>query len=225
VVKRFYDTTIYLGSAQITFDEIVLRIEYSSLVGILTFVGNRPLCPAGGLGSFQTCLHLVHIAYPSVATTVNPMGLTQLFATGDGCWDVSNFLEPAGFATMEGEGVLILSACPELGLVPGSIEFAHRYQQKHGPILNYAINSYDCAMTLLSAMRSAALIKKGRVERSDISKALRQIKRQGIAYPNVVTWDAQGDSNAAVTALHKVKDGKFYQVDMMSMVKGEPVHI
>jgi branched-chain amino acid transport system substrate-binding protein len=150
-------------------------------------------------------------------------GLKQLFAAGDGCWDVTNFVEPSGKAAMEGEGVLVLSACPELGRVPGSLEFANRYQQKHGPILNYAVNSYDAAMAVLSAIRSAALLKGGGFNRSDVSNAMRQVKRQGIAYPNVVSWDTKGDNYAAVTALHKVKDGKFCQVDMRIREAAPPV--
>jgi branched-chain amino acid transport system substrate-binding protein len=67
-------------------------------------------------------------------------GLKQLFAAGDGCWDIRHFVEPSGVAAGEGEGVLILSACPEIGRVPGSLEFAKCYNLKHGPILNFAVN-------------------------------------------------------------------------------------
>ncbi|BAB54893.1 branched-chain amino acid ABC transporter substrate-binding protein [Mesorhizobium japonicum] len=48
----------------------------------------------------------------------------HLLATGDGCWDGWNFLEPAGEAAEQDEGVLVLSACLEIGVVQGSREFA-----------------------------------------------------------------------------------------------------
>jgi branched-chain amino acid transport system substrate-binding protein len=46
-------------------------------------------------------------------------GKTQLFAAGDGCWDMPNFLEPAGDASIAGEGVLVLAATPAIGQVAG----------------------------------------------------------------------------------------------------------
>src|SRR5215470_465854 len=76
-------------------------------------------------------------------------GLNQLFACGDGCWDVKTFIAPAQGAATQGEGVLVLSAAPALGRVPGSAEFAQRYQARYGPIANYALNSYDSARLVL----------------------------------------------------------------------------
>jgi branched-chain amino acid transport system substrate-binding protein len=142
-------------------------------------------------------------------------GLRQLFAAGDGCWDSINFLEPAGADAMSGEGVLVLSACCELGKVAGSREFAERYNARYGPILNYAVNSYDAAMTLVMALRSAQQVDHGVLDRPHLWKALRPIKRQGIAFPRATQWDMKGDNAAAVTALHVVKAGKFCQVDML----------
>ena len=37
-------------------------------------------------------------------------GWPHLFATGDGCWDIENFLRPAAEVVEAGEGVLVLSA-------------------------------------------------------------------------------------------------------------------
>jgi hypothetical protein len=43
------------------------------------------------------------------------VGFEQLFAAGDGCCDVSNFLEPAGDTSASGEGFLVLSATSQIG--------------------------------------------------------------------------------------------------------------
>lgn len=83
-------------------------------------------------------------------------GLDVLFAAGDGCWDRKNFLEPAGDACARGEGVLVLSATAEIGHIPGSQSIADRYQQRFGPIGNYALNSYDSANILLAAIEQSA---------------------------------------------------------------------
>jgi branched-chain amino acid transport system substrate-binding protein len=139
-------------------------------------------------------------------------GLHQLMATGDGCWDIGNFLEPAGPTAEEGEGVLILSACPELGTVPGSQDFANRYARRFGPIKNYAVNSYDAAALLIGSIRTAALSGLGR---GSVLSALRHRRHRGIAYPEAVSWDSSGDNNAALTALHVVRDGRYRQIAMM----------
>jgi hypothetical protein len=60
-------------------------------------------------------------------------------------------------AATKGEGVLILSAAPAVGRVPGSAGFAARYQAKYAPIANYAVNSHDSARLVLNAVESAAL--------------------------------------------------------------------
>jgi branched-chain amino acid transport system substrate-binding protein len=51
-------------------------------------------------------------------------------------------------AATQGEGVLVLSAAPAVGRVPGSAEFAARYQARYRPIATYAVNSYDSALSL-----------------------------------------------------------------------------
>lgn len=76
-------------------------------------------------------------------------GRPLLFAAGDGCWDRPNFLDPAGAAAEAGEGVLVLSACPQPGTVPGAREMVARYERRFGPVVNYAVNAYDAtALTL-----------------------------------------------------------------------------
>jgi branched-chain amino acid transport system substrate-binding protein len=138
-------------------------------------------------------------------------GLSQLFAAGDGCWDRTGFLEPAGEAAMAGEGVLVLSATPEVGRVPGSGEFAARYAARHGPIGNYAVNAYDSTRLLLAAM-AAAQAGQGGADRRGILSALRSIQFQGIAYPRPVAWDEKGENRAAVTALFVGEKSRFRQV-------------
>src|SRR5206468_2730940 len=56
----------------------------------------------------------------AILKALREAGLSQLMATGDGCWDVRNFLQPAGDLASSGEGVLVLSATPELRRVEGS---------------------------------------------------------------------------------------------------------
>jgi len=145
----------------------------------------------------------------------------RLLATGDGCWDVPNFLQPAGAAAEQGEGVLVLSACRQLGYVRGSNEFAQRYEKRFGPVKNYAVNAFDAAMTLIEAIRAAA--RQGFPTRTRITEALRNTRRQGIAYPAPVRWDEKGDNLAAVTALHKVENGCFRQIDMAARDAQGPV--
>lgn len=136
-------------------------------------------------------------------------GRSQLFATGDGCWDVVNFLQPAGPDVMEGEGVLVLSVCPELGYVPGSSDFAARSAKQYGLVINYAVNCYDAAKVPICAIARAAA---GTLARHAVLEALRATQYQGIAYPDPVAFDDKGNNRAALTALHVVRDGKLRQV-------------
>jgi branched-chain amino acid transport system substrate-binding protein len=143
-------------------------------------------------------------------------GLAQRFACGDGCWDVKGFIARADGATSQGEGVLILSAAPAVGRVPGSAEFAARYQAKYGPIANYAVNSYDSARLVLRAVETAARQKGGMPTRDEVLAALRAVKFQGIAYARPVTWDAKGDNSAAVIFLNVVEGDRFKEIAEIS---------
>src|SRR5580704_11768041 len=89
------------------------------------------------------------------------LGLDQVFGCGDGCWSLDGFVQPAGEAAGQGEGVRILSAAPAIGKVPGSAEFAARYTAKYGPINNYAASSYDSARILMRAIERAATSRHG----------------------------------------------------------------
>jgi branched-chain amino acid transport system substrate-binding protein len=143
-------------------------------------------------------------------------GLAQRFACGDGCWDVKGFIARADGATSQGEGVLILSAAPAVGRVPGSAEFAARYQAKYGPIANYAVNSYDSARLVLLAVEAAARQKGGMPTRGEVLAALRAVKFQGIAYARPVTWDVKGDNSAAVIFLNVVEGDRFKEIAEIS---------
>src|SRR5499425_1122711 len=98
---------------------------------------------------------------PYLLRQMRERGLNQLFACGDGCWNVKGFIQPAGEAATKGEGVLVLSAAPAVGHVPGSAAFADRYTKRFGPIANYAVNSYDSARLMLEAIKRAAAGKNG----------------------------------------------------------------
>jgi branched-chain amino acid transport system substrate-binding protein len=140
------------------------------------------------------------------------LGLQQLLATGDGCWDVANFLEPLGSAAEQGEGVLVLSACEEIGKVPGSRDFAERYQAQYGPIINYAALAYDATAMLMESVKLAVAKESRLVTRQGVLSVLRQAPYHGIAYREAARSDARGDNMAAVTALHVVRQGHFEEV-------------
>ncbi len=131
-------------------------------------------------------------------------GLNQLFACGDGCWNVKSFIQPAEGAATRGEGVIVLSAAPAVGRVPGSAAFAERYTKRFGPIANYAVNSYDSARLVLLAIERAAATKGG--------LPLRSLRYQGIAYARPIEWDAKGDNMAAVIFLNIVEGDRFKEV-------------
>jgi len=139
-------------------------------------------------------------------------GLKQLFAAGDGCWDVPNFLEAAGDASETGEGVLVLAATPAIGQVSGSSAFAQRYERRYGPIINYAVNSYDATRLVLRAIGHAADAKQAIPTREDVLAAIRKIKYEGIAYRRPTEWDSKGDNVAAETALYSIENGSYKQV-------------
>jgi branched-chain amino acid transport system substrate-binding protein len=140
-------------------------------------------------------------------------GMNQLFACGDGCWDVKGFVIPSQGAAVKGEGVRILSAAPSLGKVPGSADFAAHYTAKYGPINNYAASSYDSARIVMAAIEAAAVATKGMPSRADVLTAMRGLKFQGIAYARPVEWDAKGDNKAAVIFVNVVDGDHFKEVD------------
>jgi branched-chain amino acid transport system substrate-binding protein len=142
-------------------------------------------------------------------------GVNQLFACGDGCWDVKGFILPAAGAAEKGEGVRILSAAPALGKVPGSTQFAAAYVEKYGPINNYAANSYDTARVLMAAIETAAKAKGAAPNRAEVLAALRKTRFQGIAYANPVEWSEKGDNLAAVIFVNKVVGNRFEEVDQI----------
>ena len=142
-------------------------------------------------------------------------GLRQVFACGDGCWSVGGFIKPAEGAATAGEGVRVLSAAPAIGKVPGSAEFADRYQARFGPINNYAANSYDSARILMAAIEAAARAKSGLPARADVLAALKGMTFQGVAYAAPVSWDAKGDNRAAVIFVNEVDGDRFREIDQI----------
>jgi branched-chain amino acid transport system substrate-binding protein len=140
-------------------------------------------------------------------------GRNDLFATGDGCWDLTNFLEPAGSVATAGEGVLVLSATPEIGQVQGARSFNECYSARYGRIGNYAINSYDATRVLLAAIKEAAAQAKSLPPREAIADCLRASVFQGIAYREFARWNAQGENVSAITALHVAMTDGFKQVE------------
>jgi branched-chain amino acid transport system substrate-binding protein len=140
------------------------------------------------------------------------LGMNQLFACGDGCWDVKGFIIPSAGAATTGEGVRILSAAPAVGTVPGSHAFADRYVAQYGAIANYAPNSYDSARLVMLAIETAGKAKGGWPTRAEVVAAMRSLRFQGIAYARPVTWDAKGDNTAAVIFVNIVEGDRFKQI-------------
>lgn len=138
-------------------------------------------------------------------------GMNQLFACGDGCWDVQGFIVPAQGAATKGEGVRILSAAPSLGKVPGSTDFGERYAAKYGPINNYAASSYDSARIVMAAIEAAAAAKSAMPSREDVRRAM-QMTFRGIAYTRPVEWNANGDNKAAELFINAVDGDHFTEV-------------
>lgn len=147
-------------------------------------------------------------------------GLNQLFACGDGCWNVKSFIQPAEGAATRGEGVIVLSAAPAVGRVPGSAAFAERYTKRFGPIANYAVNSYDAARLVLFAIQQAAGAKRAVPTRAEVITALRGVRYQGIAYARPVEWDAKGDNVAAVIFLNSVEGDRFKEIGEVTRGEG-----
>jgi branched-chain amino acid transport system substrate-binding protein len=143
---------------------------------------------------------------------IRAAGRAHCFATGDGCWDVANFLEPAAEAATAGEGVLVLAASAAVGRVPGSGEFAEQYTRRHGPIVNYALNSYDATRVLLLAIDRAATAKGAFPDRAEVVAAMRDVRFQGVAYSRLLEWDAKGDNRASVTVLNVVDHHRFREI-------------
>ena len=139
-------------------------------------------------------------------------GRNQVFACGDGCWDVKGFILASEGAAAKGEGVRVLSAAPALGKVPGSAAFAKRYETKYGPINNYAANSYDSARALLAAISAAAKGKHEPPTRAEVLSALKAIKFQGIAYAQPIEWTQNGDNKAAVIFVNAVVGDGFKEI-------------
>jgi len=147
-----------------------------------------------------------------ILKAMRAQGLDQVFACGDGCWDIKNFITPSEGAATKGEGVRVLSAAPALGKVPGSADFAKAYEAKYGPINNYAANNYDSARVLIAAIEQAAKAKQGMPNRAEVLAALKPIKFQGIAYARPVEWAANGDNKAAVIFVNAVDGDRFKEV-------------
>jgi branched-chain amino acid transport system substrate-binding protein len=141
------------------------------------------------------------------------LGMNQLFGCGDGCWSLDAFVQPAGEAVLQGEGVRILSAAPAIGKVPGSAEFAARYTAKYGPINNYAASSYDSARIVMAAIEQAATAKKAVPSRAEVLAALKATRFQGIAYARPAQWNPKGDNVAAVIFVNAIEGGRFKEVD------------
>ena len=177
-------------------------------------VGDRDFQPllAGLPADFDVVFFGGIAEAPYLLQQMRERGLNQLFACGDGCWNVKGFIQPAGAAATKGEGVLILSAAPAIGRVPGSAAFAERYTKRFGPIANYALNSYDSARLVISAIQQAASATGGRPTRADVVAALRKAQYQGVAYARPVTWDARGDNTAAVIFVNVVEGDRFKEV-------------
>ena len=208
------DQTTYGRSLADLFAQAFGRAGGEVVKRLTVTVGQKDFQPT--VAEFPSSFDMVFFAGIAEAAPllkeIRARGLQQRFACGDGCWDVKGFIARSDGAAAQGEGVLILSAAPSIGRVPGSSEFAARYQAKYGPIANYAVNSYDSARLVLLAIETAAKTKGGMPTRDEVITALRGLRFQGIAYARPVTWDAKGDNTAAVIFLNVVEGDHFKEI-------------
>jgi branched-chain amino acid transport system substrate-binding protein len=151
----------------------------------------------------------------SLLKALRASGHNMLFATGDGCWDKINFLQPAGSAAEAGEGVLILSASCNTSHSEESMLFEKRYNAKYGPINNYALNAYDAANLLIMAIKHAIQKRNGMPAREDVLQSLKEVNFTGIANPMPVIWNAQGDNMNAICVLNTIHNGNYQQVTLI----------
>lgn len=151
-----------------------------------------------------------------IVKQMRELGMNQLFTCGDGCWDVKGFIRPSEGAATKGEGVIVLSAAPAVGGVPGSQAFADRYTKRYGPIANYATSSYDSARLVITAIEEAAKAKGGVPSRAEVLAVMRTLRFQGIAYARPVEWNQKGDNKAAVIFLNVVEGDRFREIGEVS---------
>jgi branched-chain amino acid transport system substrate-binding protein len=208
------DQTTYGRGLADLFAQAFMRAGGEVVKRLTVTVGQKEFQPT--VADFPAAFDMVFFAGIAEAAPLlkemRARGLPQRFACGDGCWDVKGFIGRAEGAATQGEGVLVLSASPSIGRVPGSAEFAARYQAKYGPIANYAVNSYDSARLVLLAIETAARAKGAMPTRDEVVAALRASSFQGIAYARPVTWDAKGDNSAAVIMLNVVEGDHFKEI-------------
>ena len=212
------DQTTYGRSLADIFAQAFARAGGEVVVRSTVTVGQKDFQPtvAGFPQGFDVVFFAGIAEAAPLLKEIRAQGLQQRFACGDGCWDVKGFIGRSDGAATQGEGVLILSAAPAVGRVPGSTEFAARYQAKYGPIANYAVNSYDSARLVLLAIETAAKAKGVMPTRDEVLAALRALHFQGIAYARPVTWDAKGDNTAAVIFLNVVEGDRFKEIAEVS---------
>jgi branched-chain amino acid transport system substrate-binding protein len=216
------DQTVYGKGLADLFAETFARLSGSVVARRAVKVGDRDFqALLAGLPPGFDVLFFGGIAEAAyVLKQMRERGLNQLFACGDGCWNVKGFIQPAEGAATKGEGVIVLSAAPAVGQVPGSAAFAERYTKRFGPIANYAVNSYDAARLVLRAIEQAMGAKQGLPTRTDVIGALRGLRYQGIAYARPVEWDAKGDNVAAVIFVNIVEGDRFKEVGEITRSDG-----
>lgn len=106
--------------------------------------------------------------------------------------------------------MLVLSATPQVGVVPGSADLVARYERAHGPVNNYAVNSYESMRAVLQAIAAAST-----VTRDAVAQELRRLNLPSAAHPRPTTFDDKGDNDASLTALHTARHGRFHQVALI----------
>jgi hypothetical protein len=107
----------------------------------------------------------------------------------------------------------VLSASCAVGDVGGSERFAAAYAQAYGEIVNYALNSYDCANILFRAIEEAIRSQRsGLPDRIAVTRALRQVSISGIANKNPTKWDDKGDNQGAITRIYTARQGQFVEI-------------
>lgn len=136
------------------------------------------------------------------------VGLKAAFMSGDGCYDVKDFIEASGGAA---EGSYVTFAKSPEGAKYA--EWKKRYEGKYGPLGAFSAQGYDAAMILLSAIEKVAKKQPDGgllIGKKVLADAVRTIGYEGVT--GRLSFDRRGDVLGAIVMVNKVEGRQFVAV-------------
>lgn len=136
------------------------------------------------------------------------VGLKAAFMSGDGCYDVKDFIEASGGAA---EGSYVTFAKSPEGAKYA--EWKKRYEGKYGPLGAFSAQGYDAAMILLSAIEKVAKKQPDGgllIGKKALADAVRTIGYEGVT--GRLSFDRRGDVLGAIVMVNKVEGRQFVAV-------------